>query len=80
MGGKTGAPSSANPADGQDGTDGKIEIFVEKPGGQFTGPYDSAYKLEVVDFEIVDENEDGILEFGENIILRNIRVENSGIL
>jgi hypothetical protein len=75
LGGKTGAPSSANPADGQDGTDGKIEIFVEKPGGQFTGPYDSAYKLEVV-----DENEDGILEFGENIILRNIRVENSGIL
>jgi hypothetical protein len=33
-----------------------------------------------VDFEIVDENEDGILEFGENIVLRNIRVENSGIV
>ena len=34
----------------------------------------------MVDFEIVDENEDGILEFGENIVLRNIRVENSGII
>lgn len=51
---------------------------MEKPGGQLAGPYDSAYKLQVVDFEIVDENEDGILEFGENIVLRNIRVENSG--
>ena len=79
-GGKTGAPSSANPTDGQDGLDGKVEIYVEKPGGQLAGPYDSAYKLEVVDFEIVDENEDGILEFGEDIVLRNIRVENTGSL
>lgn len=33
-----------------------------------------------MDFEIVDENEDGILEFGENIVIRNIRVENSGTI
>ena len=42
------------------------------------GPYTSAYKLKIVDFDIVDANEDGVLEFGEEITLRNIRVQNAG--
>lgn len=63
--------------DGADCVDGSIHIFVVKPDGQLAGPFTSVYQLEVVEFEIVDGN-DGILEFGEDIILRNTRVRNSG--
>jgi hypothetical protein len=35
--------------------------------------------LEVLDFDIVDANEDGVLEFGEEITLRKIRIKNSGL-
>ena len=64
--------------DGADGADGEIHIFVQKPDGQLAGPFDSAYQLEIADFDIVDGNEDDILEFGEDIVLRNICVRNSG--
>jgi len=77
-GGKAGEPSEAKPVNGTDGTDGYANIFIQKPDGNFDGPFPSAYKLEVVEFEVVDGNEDGILEFGEDIVLRNIRVRNSG--
>ena len=77
-GGKTGAPSRTLLVDGTDGVDGTVNVFVEKPDGQLVGPFSSAYQLEVVEFEIVDGNEDGILEFGEDVVLRNIRVRNSG--
>ena len=76
--GKTGAPSTAAPVDGSDGPNGEIQIYIEKPGAATAGPYSSAYNLEVVEFEIVDSNEDSIFEFGEEVTLRNIRVRNSG--
>jgi len=76
--GKTGAPSIAAPTDGFDGTNGEIQIYIEKPDATTAGPYASPYNLEVVEFEIVDSNEDGILEFGEEVTLRNIGVRNSG--
>ena len=77
-GGKAGEPSEAKPVNGSDGADGYAYIFIQKSDGTFDGPFASVYKLEVVEFEIVDGNEDGILEFGEDIVLRNIRVRNSG--
>jgi hypothetical protein len=76
--GKTGDPSTANPMDGEDGVDGTVNMYIESADNQITGPYSSPFKLEVTEFEIVDGNEDGILEFGEDITLRNIRVSNSG--
>jgi hypothetical protein len=76
--GKAGAPSRALLVDGENGADGDVHIFVQKPDGQLAGPFASAYRLEVVEFDIVDGNEDGILEFGEEVVLRNIRVCNSG--
>jgi hypothetical protein len=77
-GGKTGEPSSAALIDGKKGKDGQVHIFVEMSEGQVAGPYESAYQLEVSEFEVIDGNEDGILEFGEDITLRSIRVSNSG--
>lgn len=77
--GKTGAPSTAAPIDGSNGPDGEGQIYIEKPDGVTTGPYKSSYNLEAVEFEVVDSNEDGIVEFGEEVTLRNIRVRNSGL-
>lgn len=78
--GKTGAPSTARPTDGSNGPDGEVQIYIEKADGTTAGPYGSLYNLEVIEFEVVDSNEDGILEFGEEVTLRNIRVRNSGLL
>lgn len=40
--------------------------------------YPSPYALQVINFDIIDENEDGINEPGEHIIVHNIRVRNVG--
>jgi hypothetical protein len=40
--------------------------------------YPSPYNLQVVKFDIIDENEDGINEPGEHIIVHNICVRNTG--
>jgi hypothetical protein len=40
--------------------------------------YPSPYTLQVVKFDIIDENEDGINEPGEHLIVHNIRVRNAG--
>jgi hypothetical protein len=40
--------------------------------------YPSPYSLQVVKFDIIDENEDGINEPGEHLIVHNIRVRNAG--
>jgi hypothetical protein len=40
--------------------------------------YPHPYSLQVVDFDFIDENEDGINEPGEHLIIYNIRVRNFG--
>jgi hypothetical protein len=40
--------------------------------------YPSPYSLQVVKFDIIDENEDGINEPGEHLLVHNIRVKNTG--
>lgn len=40
--------------------------------------YTSRYRLELVSFEIQDENHDGIFEPGECIVIQRIRIKNSG--
>jgi hypothetical protein len=40
--------------------------------------YPTRYDLKVVSFDIVDENEDGIFEPGEHLLVKNIRVQNTG--
>jgi hypothetical protein len=65
---------------GQDGRDGSFGIFIRDQKGHVTGPFSSPFKVELVDFDVIDGNEDGIFEFGEEIILKNIQVKNSGFL
>lgn len=76
--GQPGTHGRARLEDGRDGPTGSVEIFIANKDGQIAGPYASAFSLELVGFDIVDGNEDGIFEFGEEIILKNIRVKNSG--
>ena len=76
--GRQGLASVARPQPGRDGPNGAVHIFVQKANGKLDGPFPSVYWLEVVDFDIVDGNNDGILEFGEEITLQNIRVCNKG--
>jgi len=78
-GGQAGSGSRAKLVNGKDGQNASVFIYIKDPNtGSLAGPYSSAYRLEVVDFDIIDGNEDGILEFGEQITLRNIRVKNVG--
>lgn len=80
-------------ADGMDGRRGDTPIAPLFPGADGrpgvaaihvtskTGPeqtYRSHYQLELVGFDVEDENEDGINEPGEHIFIRRIRVKNTG--
>ena len=66
------------PAAGGNGDKGSVEIYMEDKDGNRTGPFKTSYQLQIVDFDVVDENEYGIYEFGENVIIKNILVNNKG--
>lgn len=64
------------------GTDGRLGegTIVVTSGNSPERTYRSRYQLELVDFDIEDENEDGIYEPGEHIFIRRIRIKNTGKL
>ena len=62
---------------GTAGEEGTATIFVRMPDGR-QQEYTSKYRLELIDFDIEDENGDGIFEPGEYIYVRRIRVRNNG--
>jgi hypothetical protein len=62
---------------GAGGNMGQAEIIVRSATGEQT--YQSKYQLELVDFDLEDENADGIFEPGEHLFVRRIRVRNSGV-
>ena len=62
---------------GATGQEGTAIILVRMPDGR-QQEYTSIYRLELIDFDIEDENGDGIFEPGEYIYVRRIRVRNNG--
>jgi hypothetical protein len=76
--GQPGASGRARLEDGKNGPDGSVHVFIQNTDGQLMGPFPSAYKLEILDFEIVNVIEEGVLEFGEQVTLRKIRIKNAG--
>ena len=64
---------------GAAGEEGTATIVVRMRDGR-QQQYTSKYNLELVDFDIEDENGDGIFEPGEYIYIRRIRVRNNGQL
>ncbi|RDW71671.1 hypothetical protein BP5796_07705 [Coleophoma crateriformis] len=75
--GRPGTPSMSRLLPGTDGRPGSGVIEVRLKGGK-EHTYHSRYQLELVGFDIEDENEDGIFEPGEHLFVRRIRVRNSG--
>lgn len=64
---------------GLPGNDGSVKINVSYHDGS-TQQYESLYRLELVDFDVEDENGDGIFEPGEHVLVRRIRIRNTGKL
>jgi len=77
--GRPGRRSNASLLAGRNGSRGSVKIFVKRSGRETPdGPYPSSYRFEVIGFNIVDGNDDGVLEFGDEVSLENILVRNSG--
>ncbi|KAK4449879.1 hypothetical protein QBC34DRAFT_462541 [Podospora aff. communis PSN243] len=75
--GEAGKVPDTNLTAGRAGRNGSVQIkVVQNDGTEIT--YPSLYCLKVVGFDIFDENEDGINESGEHLLVRNIRVRNTG--
>jgi hypothetical protein len=62
---------------GAAGADGQAQIIVRVPNGE-NPRYDKCYDLQLVDFDLEDENGDGIFEPGERAIVRRIIIKNAG--
>jgi hypothetical protein len=75
--GLPGAAVTSDIYDGEPGEKGMVYIVVRKADGT-EQRYNSIYKLELVDFDVEDENGDGIIEPGEHLFVKRIRVKNTG--
>lgn len=62
---------------GQSGKQGSSQIRIVRDD-LTEATYPKRYVLNVTHFDVVDENEDGINEPGEHIIVSNIKVKNTG--
>jgi hypothetical protein len=62
---------------GAAGADGRAQIIVRHLNGD-RPRYDKCYDLQLVNFDLEDENGDGIFEPGEHVIVRRIIVKNAG--
>ena len=75
--GRPGRGATTSLSRGWAGTAGTGNIVVTLRDGTQRN-YNSKYNLELVDFDVEDENGDGIFEPGEYAFVRRIRVRNSG--
>lgn len=75
--GETGASVTTPLLKGSKGAEGAITIAVQNQGGP-TQRYTSVWSLEVVDFDIEDDNADGIFEPGEYLHIQRVCVKNLG--
>lgn len=75
--GESGATMTAPLVKGTKGDRGTISIAVQHTDGT-TQRYTSAWTLELVGFEVEDDNADGIFEPGDYIHIRRVIVRNAG--
>ena len=74
--GPTGRQPQTHLPGGKAGRDGRVEIQVVWGGGSRIWP--GRYELEVVAFDMVDEDQDGIYEPGGYLTIKNIKIVNKG--
>jgi len=75
--GSSGLAPTAVLTPGRDGLDGTAAIIIRSDDGSVS-TYDSKFEFQLLDFEVVDQNNDNIFEPGECAIIKNIRIKNSG--
>jgi len=75
--GPSGRAPTAALEPGRDGLDGTAAILVRNGDGSISR-YDSRFEFQLLDFEVLDENDDGIFEPGECVIIKNFRIKNTG--
>ncbi|KAI0420609.1 hypothetical protein F5X98DRAFT_331382 [Xylaria grammica] len=75
--GRSGTPITSVLQNGVGGLQGNLTIVVQKPDGS-RQEYSSLYSLALTDFDVEDENGDGIFEPGEHLFIRRITIQNSG--
>jgi hypothetical protein len=75
--GESGATVTEPLLKGSKGQEGSMTIAVQQADGT-TQRYTSPWSLTLCDFEIEDENTDGIFEPGEYIYIRRVTVRNDG--
>ena len=63
---------------GLPGQNGRVSIIVVSSSDGSHTEYGSKFKLELLDFEVEDENGDGIFEPGEHVLIKRIRIRNTG--
>ena len=63
---------------GQDGLDGTAGIHVRRDDGSIS-TYESKFEFELLGFDVVDQNDDGVFEPRECVIIKNIRIKNTGM-
>src|SRR5437016_8979023 len=75
--GRDGNPAEDMLLPGAAGANGRAQIIV-RHSNRDRPSYDRCYDLKLVDFDLEDENGDGIFEPGERAIVRRITVKNAG--
>lgn len=75
--GRPGSPLQSTLHKGRPGRAGTFSFFVVRENGA-REQYHGCYNLQVYDFEMVDENDDGIYEPGEHVLIKNIKIHNTG--
>ena len=70
-------PPRDDPLEGEPGDPGETDIIVRHQNND-RPRYSSKFDLELVSFDVEDGNGDGIFEPGDDIIVRQIRVQNKG--
>ena len=76
--GATGRTPATSLKPGQDGLDGTAGILVRRDDGSIS-TYESKFEFELLGFDVVDQNDDGVFEPRECVIIKNIRIKNSGM-
>ena len=75
--GREGEVPEGSSMSGAPGSDGRGVIVVKYHSGQ-RQRYSKCYDLQLVGFDLEDENGDGIFEPGERLFVRRIRIKNAG--
>lgn len=60
------------------GHNGSVTYRILSPSGQIIAQSTDRFNCAVLSFEIIDDNEDGILEPGSTFLIRNVLVTNNG--